>query len=220
MKNRKTSFTVVPDFVTQDCANTIIDLMSKSDDRFASDKTDDGRQVSQDNVTPGNMSWEEAPTRLRNGAPYYIPVFSANPKPVEKNGFTVNYKENTKLWEITDTVVDLIRNHIIDTYSPDALQPMATMLRYGVTGANIPPHQDGPMLNGDKWIDIDFSCFIVLNDDFDGGALRFEELGLRWEPVARSAIFLCNTSTKNMVHEVEKVISGQRYSINTFWTAS
>ena len=219
MHDRKTSLTIVPDFVTQDCANTIIDLMSKSDDRFASDKTDDGRQVSQDNVTPGNMSWEEAPTKLRNGAPYYIPVFSADPKPVEKNGFTVNYKENTKLWEITDTVVDSIQNYITDTYSPDALQPMATMLRYGVPGANIPPHQDGPMLNDGVWTDIDFSCFIILNDDFSGGSIRFEELGISWEPVARSAVFLCNTSTKELVHEIQKVTSGERYSINTFWTA-
>jgi predicted 2-oxoglutarate/Fe(II)-dependent dioxygenase YbiX len=61
---------------------------------------------------------------------------------------------------------------------------------------------------------------IVLNDDFEGGALCFEEMGLRWEPVAGSAIFLTNTSTKTMVHEVEKVTSGERFSINTFWTAS
>jgi hypothetical protein len=220
MNHRKTSFTIIPDFVTQDCANTIINLMRKSNDRFASDKTDDGRQVSQDNVTAGNMSWGEAPTKLRNGATYYIPIFSADPPPVEKNGFTVNYKENTELWEVTDTVINSIRGHIAGTYSLDTLQPMATMLRYGVAGANIPPHQDGPMLNGGTWVDIDFSCFIVLNDDFEGGALRFEELGLRWEPVAGSAIFLSNTSTKNMVHEVEKVISGERFSINTFWTAS
>jgi hypothetical protein len=220
MKHRQTSFTIIPDFVTQDCADTIINLMRKSEGRFTSERNDDGLQVSQDNVTAGNMSWVEAPTKLRNGSAYHIPTFSANPQPYEKNGYTVNYKENTELWEVTDTVIDSIRGHIVDTYSIDTVQPMATMLRYGVVGAKIPPHQDGPMLNGGKFVDIDFSCFIVLNDNFEGGALCFGEIGLRWEPIAGSAIFLTNTSTKAMVHEVEEITSGERFSINTFWTAS
>jgi hypothetical protein len=219
MRSTKTSLTIVPNFVSQDVASKIIDLSLKSSDKFASEKTDDGRQVSQDNSTPGNMSWEEAPTKLRKGSTYYVPCFSANPKPVEKNGFTVNYRENTELWSVTGTVIDSISSSIIEMFSPSNLQPMAAMLRCGVPGANIPPHQDGPMLNSGTWVDIDFSCFVVLNDDFEGGALYFEELGLHWTPVARSAVFLSNTSTKTMVHEVEKVTTGLRFSINTFWTA-
>ena len=220
MHDRKTSLTIVPDFIDNNDACRIIDLISKNSNNFASDKTEDGRQVSQDNLTPGNMGWKEAPTKLRNGSSYYIPTFSENPEPVEGNGFLVNYREDGELWSLTDNCVNAISEYIKNLFDIKELSCMAAMLRQGGINANIPPHQDGPMLNGGVWTDIDFSCFIILNNDFSGGSIRFEELGISWEPVARSAVFLCNTSTKEMVHEIQKVTSGERYSINTFWTAS
>ncbi|CAB5222155.1 Oxoglutarate/iron-dependent dioxygenase [uncultured Caudovirales phage] len=202
---RETSLSIVTDFISEEHANKIISLMS----------------ISKGNGTLGNISWEEAPTKLKNGAPYYAAVLSDSPKPLEYNeGYTVNYPENTELWDLTNVCVEAIADRIKSTFQVDHLTLMSSLLRWGGVGAKILPHQDGPMFHNGEWIDIDFSCFIILNGDFKGGSLRFEELGLSWQPLARSAVFLSNTSTKMMVHEVEKVTGGQRFSLNTFFKAS
>lgn len=205
MQQRETSLSIVTDFISEKHAEKMVNLMS----------------VAQGNGTLGNISWEEAPTKLRNGAPYYAAVLSDTPKQLEYNeGYTVNYPEETELWDLTNACIESISERIKNTFQVNKLTLMSSLLRWGGVGARILPHQDGPMFHNGEWIDIDFSCLIVLNGGFEGGALRFEELGLSWQPIPRSAVFLSNTSTKTMVHEVEKVTSGQRYSINTFWTAS
>ena len=202
MPQRETSLSIVTDFITKEHAEKMVDLMS----------------ASQGNGKLGNISWEEAPTRLRNGAPYYAAVSSDNPKPLESNdGYTVNYPEDSELWSLTNKSIESIADRIKSFFHVEKLELMSALLRWGGVGASILPHQDGPMFHDGKWINIDFSCFIILNDEFEGGFLRFEELGLSWQPIARSAVFLSNTSTKTMVHEVEQVTSGKRYSLNTFF---
>jgi hypothetical protein len=219
MQRIKTSLIIVPDFISKDDAENIIDLAEESSSRFNSEVTENGNQISTSDNSAGNMGWEEAPTKLRNGSPYYIPSFSANPKPMNDNGFQINYRENTELWALTDKHIYLVSEHIKSVFGINDVELMAAILRKGDIGACMPPHQDGPVLNGDKLINIDFSCFVFLNDNYEGGAIRFEELGISWKPVAGSAVFLSNTSTKLMVHEIEKVTSGQRFSINTFFRA-
>jgi hypothetical protein len=219
MQQQKTSLTIVPDFISKDDAEKIIDLIFKSSNRFNSEVTEEGKQISTADNTAGNMGWEEAPTKLRNGSSYYIPSFSPNPNPMNDNGFSVNYREDSELWYLTDKYIMSVSEHIKRMFGIKELELMASILRRGSVGASMPPHQDGPVLNGQELVDIDFSCFVFLNDDFDGGSIIFEELGVSWKPLAGSAIFLSNTSTKLMVHEIEKITRGQRFSINTFFRA-
>ena len=217
MQREKPSLTIVPEFICKTDSDKIIDLALKSTNKFNFEVTEDGHQISTAENTPGNMGWEEAPTKLRNGLPYYIPSFSSNPEPMKDNGFAINYRENTELWALTDKWIMHASEKIKTIFNIEGIDLMAAILRRGEIGAKMPPHQDGPVLNGKDLVNIDFSCFIYLNDDFEGGSIRFEELGFSWKPIAGSAIFLSNTSTKLMVHEVEAITSGQRFSINTFF---
>ena len=198
-------------------ADVIFDLALKSKNRFSLEINDHGNQVSTSENTVGNMGWKEAPTKLRNGSPYYIPFFSDRNEPITNNGFMINYRENTELWDLTDRCIESISAYIKNIFNIKNLENMASIIRFGGVGAGMPPHQDGPVLNGKEWVDIDFSCFVFLNDDFDGGSIRFEELGISYQPVKGSAVLLSNTSTKKMVHEVEKITRGQRLSLNTFF---
>jgi hypothetical protein len=217
MQRKTTSLTILPNFISDIDAKDIVDLAIKSDGKFNFEITEDGKQISTADNSVGNMGWEEAPTKLRNGSPYYVPSFSADPKPTKNNGFAINYREDTELWALADRQVSLVSEHISSMFDIEKLDLMATIFRRGTTGATMPPHQDGPVLNGTQLVDIDFSCFMFLNDDFEGGSIHFEELGVSWQPICGSAVILSNTSTKSMVHEIKPVTKGERFSINAFF---
>jgi predicted 2-oxoglutarate/Fe(II)-dependent dioxygenase YbiX/peroxiredoxin len=59
-----------------------------------------------------------------------------------------------------------------------------------------------------------FACSINLNDDFDGGALRFPEYGLAEyrPPKGGAAVFSCG-----LMHEARPVASGRRYAFLPFF---
>jgi hypothetical protein len=217
MQRKTTSLTIIPNFISDADAKDIVDLAIKSDDKFNFEITKDGKQISTADNAVGKMGWEEAPTKLRNGSPYYVPSFSENPKPTKNNGFTINYREDTELWALTDRHVALVAKQISTMFDIEELELMATIFRRGKTGATMPPHQDGPVLNGNQLVNIDFSCFMFLNEDFEGGSIHFEELGVSWQPICGSAVILSNTSTKSMVHEIKPVTKGERFSINAFF---
>jgi len=58
-----------------------------------------------------------------------------------------------------------------------------------------------------------FACSINLNDDFEGGDLRFPEFGLATyrPPVGGAVVFACG-----MMHEATRVTSGRRYAFLPF----
>lgn len=59
-----------------------------------------------------------------------------------------------------------------------------------------------------------FACSLNLNDDFDGGDLRFPEFGLRTfrPPLGGAVIFSCA-----LMHEATRVTRGQRYAFLPFF---
>lgn len=59
-----------------------------------------------------------------------------------------------------------------------------------------------------------FACSLNLNDDFDGGDLRFPEFGLKTfrPPVGGAVIFSCE-----LMHEATKVTRGRRYAFLPFF---
>jgi hypothetical protein len=62
------------------------------------------------------------------------------------------------------------------------------------------------------------SALYYLNDDFDGGEIVFPEIGLSYKPERGSLLFF--ESGHGYVHEVRPVISGYRYSMPLWFTAS
>jgi hypothetical protein len=60
-----------------------------------------------------------------------------------------------------------------------------------------------------------YAAFIYLNDDFDGGLLRFPDQNVEIQPkVGSLAVF--DGGHKNM-HEVTMITKGVRYTIGSFW---
>ncbi|MFC3069725.1 2OG-Fe(II) oxygenase [Phenylobacterium soli] len=59
-----------------------------------------------------------------------------------------------------------------------------------------------------------FACSILLNDDFEGGDLRFPEFGAQpyRPPAGAAAVFACG-----LLHEVSRVTSGRRYAFVPFF---
>lgn len=62
-----------------------------------------------------------------------------------------------------------------------------------------------------KIIDRDLSMLIYLNDDFEGGKLRFDRFNYRVKPKAGMAVLF--PSDCRYIHEAESVTSGVRYAI-------
>lgn len=95
------------------------------------------------------------------------------------------------------------------------------ILHYGV-GGHYTAHVDAETLYKDedgrdyweKTLDRDLSIVYFLNDDFEGGELKFSELDVRVAPQAGTLV--CFPSDHNYIHGVVPVTSGHRYSIVTW----
>lgn len=68
-----------------------------------------------------------------------------------------------------------------------------------------------------RTIDRDFSLLIYLNDDFEGGAIYFNNFDLRIQP--KAGMLVAFPSDYRYLHTAEKVISGERYAIVS-WSAA
>lgn len=98
---------------------------------------------------------------------------------------------------------------------------VSQILHYGVGGHYI-PHVDAETLLTDelnlrvweKTLDRDLSIVYFLNDDFEGGELKFPDLDLSIKPKAGTLI--CFPSDHNYVHGVTPVTSGHRYTLVTW----
>lgn len=72
-------------------------------------------------------------------------------------------------------------------------------------GGSLDKHSDDSEQYGKQVI----TSMIYLNDDYEGGEIVFEELGMSIKPKAGSSIIFPG----QYFHEVKKVVSGQRYAI-------
>jgi hypothetical protein len=62
----------------------------------------------------------------------------------------------------------------------------------------------------------EYSSILYLNDGYQGGELYFEELGLLVKPKANQLVFF--PSGFEFRHEVKPVLSGDRYTLASFYT--
>jgi predicted 2-oxoglutarate/Fe(II)-dependent dioxygenase YbiX len=70
------------------------------------------------------------------------------------------------------------------------------------------PHSDSTK---DPW---ELGAIIYLNDDYEGGDLYYEKLGIALRP--KPGTLVIHKSTEECMHRVNKVISGTRYMITFF----
>ncbi|MFT7184695.1 MAG: putative 2-oxoglutarate/Fe(II)-dependent dioxygenase YbiX [Pseudohongiellaceae bacterium] len=89
------------------------------------------------------------------------------------------------------------------------------LLRYG-PGGKYAVHSDAEHYDFDaqrfyRFIDRDFSILIYLNDDFEGGELKFPWLNYQYRPVAGDLVFF--PSNHLFSHESMPIISGNKYAL-------
>jgi predicted 2-oxoglutarate/Fe(II)-dependent dioxygenase YbiX len=94
------------------------------------------------------------------------------------------------------------------------------LMRYRPGGLYI-KHADSQNMNPEtrqwtKVIDRDLSLLVYLNDDYEGGALRFDKFNYRLRP--RAGMVVLFPSDNRYVHAAEQVTAGERYVIVS-WAA-
>lgn len=87
-------------------------------------------------------------------------------------------------------------------------------------GFEQPPHADNMKNIEDpsvEWFNHrEFSAFVYLTDDFDGGNLYFPEYDISVRPqVGKLIVYPSDT---NHIHGIDKISNGTRYTIASFWT--
>jgi len=95
-----------------------------------------------------------------------------------------------------------------------------TLLRY-TPGGMYKGHADSDMYSEEhrywyKSLDRSVSLLIYLNDDFTGGAIKFNKFNYRYQPKKGDLLFF--PSDFRYMHEAEKVESGVRYAVVS-WSA-
>lgn len=115
--------------------------------------------------------------------------------------------------QLVETIFrDMANNYVgrrLDWYEAPEL------MRYRAGGLYI-KHADSQNMNPDtrqwtKVIDRDLSLLVYLNDDYEGGALRFDKFRYRLRPRAGMAVLF--PSDNRYVHAAERVTAGERYVI-------
>lgn len=96
----------------------------------------------------------------------------------------------------------------------------AVLLRYKA-GGHYKNHADSDSYNNEhklqvKTLDRDVSLLLYLNDDYEGGGIKFSKFNYRYQPKKGDLVFF--PSDYRYMHEAEKVISGVRYAVVS-WSA-
>ena len=129
-----------------------------------------------------------------------------------------NYDKSIE--KITDYIHSKISVLCSEFYQEDYVYLEFTNLVYWGPGMELEPHADNYFIHEPTKPHYsqhrDYSSILYLNDNFRGGETYFPESNFSIEPkVGRLAIF---TSGSNHIHGVKKVLSGDRYTLATWFT--
>jgi len=124
--------------------------------------------------------------------------------------------ENRELYEIlaNETSQD---KFAISKYSDNknyVAEPERQLVFAWLKGSLSPSHVDS-MLFPYKSRPLKFASVCYLNDDFDGGELVLENIGLTIKP--RAGMFVVYPVSEKYRHRVNNITNGVRYSLSKFW---
>lgn len=129
-------------------------------------------------------------------------------------------KDFSSSHEIVYPIIDLIEKSLIESVNywcektgkafPDYITRNYTIRKYRIGSHGMGPHVDRNIENTNNTMD--WTCLIYLNDEYDGGELYFDDLGIKIKPTAGSIIFFpCLTK-----HSVKPIVDGNKYYIFLF----
>lgn len=128
-----------------------------------------------------------------------------------------------KEFGLPDNFFSEIKKRIIDTVAEVSNNPSEKIVQIGYhtqkwePGAYARPHSDNTDMDGGEspFERSRYASFLYLNDDFEGGELRFIKQDISIKPkVGMLATF---SGSFHNIHEVTIVKSGVRYTIGSFW---
>lgn len=126
--------------------------------------------------------------------------------------------ENQEIKSIVQTVYQTVAE-IIEKNTGNAVQIETCQLVRWRTGDKLdPPHADCEHLDGTlhPYPNRHYSALVYLNDDYEGGQIFFPNQGL--EPVTSPGTLVQFEGTKQYLHGVREITSGERYTIVMFFT--
>lgn len=129
------------------------------------------------------------------------------------------YKDtNSPPWvtEILYSMFESVKNQIMRLWGVDTYYEGIHAITAMPDGVSMNSHVDGYLLGNQK--PSDFSSIYYINDDFDGGEVVFENIGLSFKPIKNSLIVFSNSHSEKMIHSVNAVKNGTRYMSQCFFT--
>lgn len=117
--------------------------------------------------------------------------------------------------DIVDGLAQTCVDHAKSIFQMNMMPTSRGISRY-CPGAGMPPHADNCSLYSDgTWVQNKLSRFIAafyyLSEDFKGGELSFEQLGVHITP--RVGLLVMWPGDPDHLHEVRKVSCGYRYAL-------
>lgn len=136
--------------------------------------------------------------------------------PSEALGFYKDMSSPPWVTEILWSMFDSVKNDIMSVWGVDTYHEGIHAITAIPDGVSMNSHVDGYLLGNHK--PSDFSSIYYINDDFDGGEVVFENIGLSFKPIKNSLIVFSNSHSEKMIHSVNTVKNGTRYMSQCFFT--
>jgi len=118
---------------------------------------------------------------------------------------TVPLKNHKEILEKIKFYSNKVIEEFYNTYDDEVLYPSAFWMAELGKDTKLPFHSDNHYMAEHLYR----SCVIYLNDNYDGGYIRFKDIPLTYKPKSFSAIFF----KSELVHEITQVKDGIRFAL-------
>lgn len=145
---------------------------------------------------------------------FYESYSSVTPRDVDEEVVTMGLKNNF-FSELESKFIDCVAS--IHGLNRNSIYKIGFHSQKWEPGAYARPHSDNTNIDGSPspFERSRYAAFLYLNDDFDGGILRFIKQKLEISP--KKGMLACFSGGFNNIHEVTLIKSGVRYTIGSFW---
>ena len=142
-------------------------------------------------------------------------------------GYEQNFYKNIAT-DLTTNIINSMSRTISDFYN-DRVDPRVIFFSKMIEGSFIDPHFDNYLNDGQKvyphgtektiidkiGFKTDYSGLLYLNDSYEGGEINFTQYDIKLKPKPGTFIFF--EGNKNTMHGVNKIISGERINLVSFY---
>lgn len=131
--------------------------------------------------------------------------------------------EDLKEFDLSPTFFSDLEKRIVNSVAeirgldPKVISKIGYHTQKWEPGAYARPHSDNTDIDGNPspFERSRYASFLYLNDDFDGGVLRFTKQNIEIKP--QTGLLASFAGGFENIHEVSLIESGTRYTIGSFW---